>query len=249
MTGGQPDACSAPYRVRFDEAAPDGLLRTSVLLRYAQDLAWFHSASRGYDRAWYAERGLTWLVRAAEIDVLLPIRVGSELLGTTRVVGSRRVGARRRTDFRTTDGAIAADVRIDWLLLDRRGSPTRIPPEFGPIFGMHQVPVELARVDLPDPPDDARTTTIAVRPQELDPMDHVNNAVYADWVEEQVLAGGGPTDVRAIPRRLGLEYARAAAAGATVSATTWCEPSGRWSCRVAEPDGSDVLRARLSSLP
>ena len=37
------------------------------LLRYAQDLAWFHSASRGFDRDWYAERGLTWLARAAEV--------------------------------------------------------------------------------------------------------------------------------------------------------------------------------------
>ena len=249
MTDGQPDSCSAPYRVRFDEAAPDGLLRTSVLLRYAQDLAWFHSASRGFDRGWYAERGLTWLVRAAEIDVLQPIRVGSDLVGTTRVVGSRRVWARRRTDFRTTEGVIAADVRIDWLLLDRRGSPTRIPPEFDPIFGMHLEPVELARVDLPDASGDARTTTITVRPQELDPMDHVNNAVYADWVEEQVLAGGGAADVRAIPRRLGLEYARAAAAGATVSATTWREPGGPWACRIAEGDGGDLLRARLSSGP
>jgi acyl-ACP thioesterase len=238
-----------PYRVRFDEAAPDGLLRTSVLLRYAQDLAWFHSASRGFDRGWYAERGLTWLVRAAEIDVLLPIAVGSDLVGTTRVVGSRRVWARRRTDFRTTDGDIAADVRIDWLLLDRRGSPTRIPSEFDPIFGMHQEPVELARVELSSAPDDARTTSVTVRPQELDPMDHVNNAVYADWVEERVLAGGGATDVRAIPRRLGLEYARAAAAGATVSATAWREPAGPWACRIAEPDGGDVLRARLSSGP
>jgi acyl-ACP thioesterase len=249
VTDGQPDTCSAPYRVRFDEAAPDGLLRTSVLLRYAQDLAWLHSASRGFDRGWYAERGLTWLVRAAEIDVLQPIRVGSDLVGTTRVVGSRRVWARRRTDFRTTDGVIAADVRIDWLLLDRRGSPTRIPPEFDPIFGMHLEPVELARVDLPDASGDARTTTITVRPQELDPMDHVNNAVYADWVEEQVLAGGGAADVRAIPRRLGLEYARAVAAGATVSATTWREPGGPWACRIAEADGGDVLRARLSSGP
>jgi acyl-ACP thioesterase len=249
VTDGQPDSCSAPYRVRFDEAAPDGLLRTSVLLRYAQDLAWFHSASRGFDRGWYAERGLTWLVRAAEIDVLQPIRVGSDLVGTTRVVGSRRVWARRRTDLRTSDGVIAADIRIDWLLLDRRGSPTRIPPEFGPIFGMHQQPVELARVDLPGAPDDARTTTIAVRPQELDPMDHVNNAVYADWVEEQVLSGAGAADVRAIPRRLRLEYARAAAAGATVSATTWREPGGPWACRIVEADGADVLRARLSSGP
>jgi len=246
VTGGQPDTCSAPYRVRFDEAAPDGLLRTSVLLRYAQDLAWFHSAARGFDRGWYAERGLTWLVRAAEIDVLLPIRVGSDLVGTTRVVGSRRVWARRRTDFRTTDGDVAADVRIDWLLLDRRGSPTRIPTEFDPIFGMHLEPVELARVDLPEAPDDARTTTIAVRPQELDPMDHVNNAVYADWVEEQVLAAGGAPDVRAVPRRVRLEYVRAAAAGATVSATTWHERDGAWSCRIKDEDANDVLRAFFS---
>ena len=51
MTDREPDACSAPYRVRFDEAAPDGLIRTSVLLRYAQDLAWFHSARQGFHRA------------------------------------------------------------------------------------------------------------------------------------------------------------------------------------------------------
>ena len=247
MTAREPDTCSAPYRLRFDEAAPDGLLRTSVLLRYAQDLAWFHSASRGFDRAWYAERGLTWLVRAAELDVLLPVRVGSELLGTTRVVGSRRVWARRRTDFRTIDGELAADVRIDWLLLDRRGSPTRIPAEFDPIFGMHQEPVELARVDLRAAPDDARTATITVRPQELDPMVHVNNAVYADWVEEQVLAGGGATEVRAIPRRVRLEYARAVAAGTTVSATTWRERDGAWSCRIKDEDANDALRAGLSS--
>src|SRR2546423_12970110 len=30
----------AGYRVRFDEAGPDGRIRTSALLRYAQDAAW-----------------------------------------------------------------------------------------------------------------------------------------------------------------------------------------------------------------
>src|SRR5262245_37286056 len=106
MTSGPrtPETCSAPYRVRFDEAAPDGLLRTSVVLRYAQDLAWFHSSQRGFTRAWYAERGLTWLARAAEVTMLRPVLVGDELVGTTRVVGWRRVWARRRTDFVDTDG-------------------------------------------------------------------------------------------------------------------------------------------------
>ena len=95
----EPDRCSSRYRVRFDEAAPDGRIRTSVLLRYAQDLAWYHSAYRGFTREWYRERGLTWLARAAEVTVEGDMRVGDEIVGTTQVVGWRRVWARRRTDF------------------------------------------------------------------------------------------------------------------------------------------------------
>ena len=89
----------AVYRVRFDEAGPDGRLRTSTLLRYTQDLAAQHSEALGYDRAWYAARGLTWLVRAAEVEVLRAIPYGVYLLGTTRVVGFRRVWSRRESTF------------------------------------------------------------------------------------------------------------------------------------------------------
>ena len=123
----------AVYRVRFDEAGPDGRLRTSGLLRYTQDLAAQHSEALGYDRAWYAARGLTWLVRAAEVEVLRAIPYGVDLLGTTRVVGFRRVWSRRESTF-SLDGEAVAVVRIDWVLLDERGAPTRIPPEFETFF-------------------------------------------------------------------------------------------------------------------
>ena len=245
MSAGEPDACSAPYRVRFDEASPDGLLRTSVLLRYAQDLAGYHSTARGFGRAWYAERSITWLVRAAGIAVLAPVRVGSELVGTTRVVGWRRVWARRRTEFHDDAGLLVAWVHIDWVLLDARGAPTRIPTEFDAAFGAPTATFALGRVDLGEAPLGATTMTMSVRPQELDPMDHVNNAVYADWVEEAVIAAGGRSDVRSIPRVARLDYARAVESGATVDATTWRDPDGSWSCRIAEAGGTDLLRARL----
>ena len=80
-------------------------------------------------------------------------------------------------------------------------------------------------------------------------MDHVNNAVYADWLEEAVLAAGGVEAVRAIPRLARLEYARAAEADATVEATTWHEPTGAWSCRIADAAGADLLRARIEPGP
>ena len=245
----EPDACSAPVRVRFDECGPDGLLRTSAVLRYAQDLAWYHSAQRGFDRAWYAERGLTWLVRAAEVGVEGEIRVGDELTGTTRVVGWRRVWARRRTDFVDANGTLVAWTHIDWVLLDARGAPTRIPPDFAG-FGAGDVTFALARVVLTVAPPDAHEATFTVRPQELDPMDHANNAVYADWLEEEVIAAGGEDGVastRAIPRLARLEYARAAERRASVIATTWRAADGGWSCRIDEADGTALLRARLGA--
>jgi acyl-ACP thioesterase len=81
-------------------------------------------------------------------------------------------------------------------------------------------------------------------------MDHVNNAVYADWLDEAILAtdagAAGPSAVEAIPRLARLEYARAASPGATVTAEVW--PDGRaWSCRLSDDDG-DLLRARLEPL-
>lgn len=241
----EPDACSSPYRVRFDEAGPDGLLRTSVVLRYAQDLAWFHSSDRGFTREWYAARGLTWLARAAEVWVGGQARVGDVLVGTTQVVGWRRVWARRRTEFIDADGALVAWTHVDWVLLDSRGAPTRVLPEFAPVFGAPDAPLALARVALDVPPAGATSVSLAVRPQELDPMDHANNAVYADWVEERILGEGGRDEVRALPRTLRLEYARPAEAGATVDISAWREPDGGWACRVADPAGPDLLRARL----
>lgn len=242
------NSCSAPYRIRFDEAGPDGLLRTSSLLRYAQDLAWYHSAQRGFDRAWYAERGLVWLARAAEVGVEAPIRVGDELTGTTQVLGSRRVWARRRTEFTTAEGHLVGWTHVDWVLLDGRGAPTRIPPAFDASFGHPAATFALGRVDLGPTPADADVASFAVRPQELDPMDHANNAVYADWLEERVIDRGGTAGTaatRALPRMIRLEYARAAEHGTTVTAQTWPEADGGWACRITDAAGDDLLRARI----
>jgi acyl-CoA thioesterase FadM len=243
----EPDPWSAPYRVRFDEAGPDGCVRTSVLLRYAQDVAWHHSTVRGYDRAWYAARGLAWLVRTAQVAVLAPIAVGAELVATTRVVGWRRVWARRGTEFRAATGALVATAQIDWVLLDARGAPTRIPAEFEPVFGASAGGLALARVELAAAPHDAPERQFFVRPQELDPMGHVNNAVYADWLEEAIAEAGSDADTRATPRLARLEYAAPADRGGRLSAQCWPADAG-WSYRLRDAAGVELLRARLDSI-
>ena len=254
MTGSTVDASplihEARYRVRFDEAGPDGLLRTSGLMRYAQDVAWQHSTALGFGRDWYLERGLTWLVRCAELEVLAPIQMGVDVVSRTQVVGQRRVWARRRGEFIAADGALVAWVHTDWVMIDAHGALTRIPEIFGERFRIPESGGQIGRVSLPPTPADALGRSFAVRPHELDPMDHVNNAVYLDWLEEAVLAAAAVRSesprLDAVPRRYRLEYAAAADAGMALADAAWRDPDGGWSYRLTAENGPEVFRAAIS---
>jgi acyl-ACP thioesterase len=236
----------AGYRVRFDEAGPDGAMRTSALLRYAQDVAWRHSEFLGFDRPWYAERGLAWVVRAVDLEVCSAIPMGHMLRVSTAVIGHRRIWARRRGECRLADGSLAATVTTDWLLLDARGRIVRIPSEFGVVFSNPELASDIARVGALEPPADAAALAIRVRPHDLDPMDHVNNAVYLDWLEEALAAAGRPEMAVALPRTLRLEYLASAAPGDGVLVTTWTDAAA-WSARIARADGLEFVRATGSS--
>ncbi len=244
MIGSAPaNSHRASYRVRFDESTPSGLVRTSALLRYAQDVAWAHSEALGFDRVWYAERDLAWLVRAAELVVLEPIPLGASLDVVTSVVGHRRVWARRRAELRSEGATLVAWIHTDWLLIDGRGRIARVPEVFGSTFPAPVSNDTLGRVVLPATPSSVVRRQLRVRPHELDPMDHVNNAVYLDWLEESVIAASGATAIAAIPRRYRLEYATAAAPDADLETVTWRDGEG-WAHRTMA-GGVDVLRARL----
>jgi acyl-CoA thioester hydrolase len=232
------------YRVRFDEAGPNGLLRASGFLRYAQDIAWMHSEALGFDRAWYRERDLAWLVRAAEVNLAVGIQMGETAAVSTEVVGYRKVWARRRAEFQVA-GVHAASVLTDWVLVDGRGRLTRLPDVFAERFPGTIAVDGLLRVVLPAAPPDAARRSFGVRPHELDPMDHVNNAVYLDWFEESILAVGlgEAPPIDALPRVYRLEYAASAEPGSTVDAVTWRDGAG-WAQRQSAA-GTELLRARL----
>jgi acyl-CoA thioesterase FadM len=241
----------AGYRVRFDEAGPDGRMRTSALLRYAQDVAWRHSEFLGFDRPWYAERGLAWVVRAVELEVRAPVPMGHTLRVSTAVVGHRRIWARRRGECRLADGAVAATVTTDWVLLDARGRIVRIPPEFGVVFSNPELSSDISRVEAVPAPADCATLAIRVRPQDLDPMDHVNNAVYLDWLEEALGAAGHaatPDDgaTPALPRTIRLEYLASAAPGDEVMIRTWTDGVS-WHARIGRADVVEFVRATGSN--
>lgn len=235
----------AGYRVRFDEAGPDGHMRTSALLRYAQDVAWRHSEDLGFDRGWYEARGLGWVVRGVQLELHAATPMGHTLRVSTAVVGHRRIWARRLGECRLADGSLAARVTTDWVLLDARNRIVRIPEDFGLAFANPEVRDEILRVPPPDGPA-AHAVRLNVRPSDLDPLDHVNNAVYVDWLEEALAAAGWASGAGTPSRTLRLEYLASAERGNDVVAELHGEPEA-WAARIRRSDGLELVRATGST--
>lgn len=235
-----------PYRVRFDEAGPDGQLRASGFLRFAQDLAWLHSESAGFGRQWYSARGLTWLVRAIELDVLHNVEYGSSVEVSTEVIGFRRVWARRRSEFRPVGHGELVGVAItDWVLLNASGRPVRPPQEILDVFGSDFGEFTPMRMEHPTIPESASPHEFRPRRSELDPMAHVNNAAYLDYMDEQFLGLERIRHGLPVPRRYRAEFLFSAEAGAKVIGRGW-EDGAVWNYELAT-DERELFRARLES--
>ena len=177
--------------------------------------------------------------------------MGSRLVARTAIVGIRRVFARRRGEFLLEDGTSAGWVHTYWVLIDRRGALTRIPEVFSEVFGGTDPMGPIGRIPLPPTPPDAVVRRFAVRPHELDPLNHANNAVYLDWLEECIADAAGPEHPdgagRALPRRYRMEFAMAAEAGDELAAAAWPDGAG-WSYRLTGVnDGIDRFRARVAT--
>jgi acyl-CoA thioesterase FadM len=163
---------------------------------------------------------------------------------STQVLGYRRVAARRESEVRDPTGELTARLEIDWVMTNERGVPTRIPVDFQRFMVADTPPFEMHKVALPSPPPGAFQRQFRVRRRDLDPLDHVNNSVYLDYMEEALERAGQGSLLEAVPRRYVLDFAASAARDELLVSWAWPYDGG-WAYRLVREDGTDIFRARV----
>jgi len=225
------------FRVRHCECDAYGRVHRANYLDYMQEAAFDASAAAGYDRARYDAMGLHWLVRETDIEYLYPLRYGDSVQVKTWVSDFRRVRSRRAYELRLAEsGELVARASTDWVFLDSAtGRPASIPQEmmaaFFPEGVPEQAPPRSRFPRAPKPPPGVFRLRRRVEWRDIDPAQHVNNAVYLAYLEDcaiQAAAAHGWPEARmraegfaSVVRRYQIEYRQPGVLGDELELATW----------------------------
>ena len=222
-----------PIRVRTNDLDAWDRLRTRGLLSYFEQAATSASAAAGFGERWYAARQTAWVIRRLRLQRLGNAAYDETLTATTWISAAARVRSTRQYEVRRQDGTPVAVGDVEWVYIDRvRGRPTSLNPEIMERFPLLD-PSPLF-VPLPEvPPAPAvlphQATRRAYR-YEADTMGHVNNTIYAEWLEEAAgdalrawgydMAAPAAAGRRAVLAAITITYLRSAVPGDAIVITT-----------------------------
>ena len=178
------------FRIRHYECDAYRHLNAITYLRYMQETAFDASAAAGYGLLRYDAMDRTWFVTETDIEYLAPMSYGQSAAVTTWVEDFRKVRSRRAYEVRDAEtGALTAQASTDWAFLEKStGRPAAITDEMIAAFWPEgRSTARSARERFPaapPPPAEVFRQRRRVEWRDLDPAQHVNNAVYLAYVEE-----------------------------------------------------------------
>jgi acyl-CoA thioester hydrolase len=181
-------------QVRSSELNRGGTVGHAVFLQWFQEAAFEASAARGYDMKKYDEMGAAWVMRSIDVEFLDAARYQDKIEISTWVSDFHRVRSHREyTARRAGDKTLLARARADWVLLDAKTfALRRVPAEAVALFDPNgQValdPIDAQDLSAGEPLGHFESTR-RVQQYEIDWMQHVNNTIYVNWIEQQVRDG------------------------------------------------------------
>jgi len=229
-----------PVAAGLADVTPSGRARLDAIARWLQDAALADVVDSGLDG------GGVWVLRRLRLRVARFPRFGEPLEVATFCSGTGALVAERRSTVRGDGagaaggggagaagaGAAAVEALALWVHLDPDGAhPRPLPDGFEAVYGATAAGRRVrARLRHPAaPPDGGPGRPWRFRAADLDLAGHVNNAVYWQVLEEELVPA---EPVAAVDAEI--EYRAAGGAG---QASVAAEDGMRW----ISADGGDVL--------
>jgi acyl-ACP thioesterase len=172
-------------RVTLADVSPSGRARLDALARWLQDAAYDDAFDSGLDG------GGAWIVRRMTLRVRRfpqlrdPIEVATFCSGTAPLWAER-------SSLVSSGGEPVADAVALWVHLQPGGvRPRPLPAGFDAVYGPSAQGRRVkAKLRHPaEPPPGAAARPWRFRGADLDPAGHVNNAVYWEALEDELVAG------------------------------------------------------------
>ena len=212
-------------RVTLADVSPAGRARLDALARWLQDAAYYDSRDSGLD-----DSGI-WVVRRLSLRVRRFPELRDELEVATFCSGAAPLWA-ERSSLVCRDGEVAVEAVALWVHLQPDGArPQPLPAGFDAIYGRSAMGRRVrARLRHPaEPPPGAAARPWHFRGADLDLAGHVNNAVYWEALEDELVASepGGSLDAE-------IEHRAPAGAG---EAAVLADGAMRW---IVAADGTVV---------
>lgn len=252
--------------IRYDECDMYGHVNHANYLRYMQEAAFAASTAVGYDAARYEAMERAWLVRESDVHYLSPLRYGDAVDIKTWVLDFRRVRSRRAYEMRRSGSEeLVARAVTDWIFVDRATQrPVSIPSKVAAAYLPHDAPQDVPPRErfpqAPPPPPGVYRQQRRVQWSDVDPTQHVNNAVYLSYLEDCAIrdaaSRGWPISrmieeggFAIVARRYRIEYRGQALSDDELEVATWISDVKRatavrhYTIRRAA-DGEVLTRAR-----
>jgi acyl-ACP thioesterase len=173
-------------RAGLGDVAPSGRVRLDAIARWLQDAAFADLIDSAIP-----DDGV-WVVRKLRLRVEQFPVFREAVAVATWCSGAGTLVAERRSTLRGDQGGLVEAVAL-WVHLDPDGArPRPMVPGFEDVYGPSAAGRHVrARLRHPDPAGATTTTPWRFRAADLDLADHVNNAVYWQALEEELVAADG----------------------------------------------------------
>lgn len=180
-------------KIDYAEVDADFNQNLGAFFKLIQEAAVLHSERVGYDTQTLLDKGEVWILNALEAEIYRYPQLREEVSVVTWHKQSKGFKAFRDFSVHAGGEKLAAASSL-WLYLDtRRKRLTRVPAETAQVYTSEADDAMDSSIASWKPGDNFAPefeTDMSVRHSDFDPLNHVNNAVYLDYLETLVARSG-----------------------------------------------------------